>query len=100
MQRVIDGHGPVAHLPVLLVKVHLPLRVVGTQAQVEDYLQVRARVGERNLGVALATPVLEADLSLLLRPVSVACVADLWGRGRGRVSNWYSTGSIDWRCLG
>ena len=64
----------------LLLKVHLPFWVVGTQVQVEHQLDVGARAGERDLRVALATPVLEADLALLLGPVPVARVPDLWTR--------------------
>ena len=67
----------------LLLKVHLPFWVVGTQVQVEHQLDVGARAGERDLRVALATPVLEADLALLLGTVPVARVPDLWTREEG-----------------
>ena len=66
------------HLAVLLVKVALA-RVAGkvAWADAEDELEVGARRGERDLRVALAAAVLEADLTLLDRPVSVACVFHL-----------------------
>lgn len=66
----------------LLLKVHLPLWVVGSQVEVEDELDVGARTGECDFCVTLATPVLEADLSLLLWTISVACVTDLQKRNK------------------
>jgi hypothetical protein len=75
-----SGTGPGgarAHLAGLLLEVALFVGHVAGGRRGEDQLEVGAGGGERDLGVALAARVLEADLALLLGSVPVAGVAHL-----------------------
>jgi len=61
----------------MMVMMEAMRMMVQARIGIEDQLEVDAGGRERDLGVTFTAAVLEANLALLLRPVTESCVADL-----------------------